>query len=91
MPPLKTIFHQRNRFAWVGHATDDGAAVRDPRAKSKRSVRGAQDAKTGRGIATAHYQVHMKKDGVDDYTWSLFSNSGGVWSPAFEVKYHRES
>lgn len=40
---------------------------------------------------TAHYQIHMKKDGMDDYTWSLFSNSGGVWSPAFEVKYHRES
>lgn len=39
----------------------------------------------------AHYQVHIKKSGADDYTWSLFANSGGSWSPMFEVKYHREN
>jgi hypothetical protein len=39
----------------------------------------------------AHYQVHMKRDGADDYTWALLANSGGAWSKMFEVKYHRES
>jgi len=39
----------------------------------------------------ARYQVHIRKAGPDNYTWALFADAGGSWTPMFEVKYHRES
>ena len=41
--------------------------------------------------SAARYQVHIRKAGPDDYTWALFADAGGSWTPLFEVKYHRES
>ncbi len=36
------------------------------------------------------YQVHIKREDADDYTWALFANSDGTLTRMFEVKYHRE-
>ena len=36
-----------------------------------------------------HYQLHVHQDDADDYTWALFGQRDGVWSPQFQIKYHR--
>ena len=36
-----------------------------------------------------HYQVHVHRDGADDYTWALFAPQNDTWAKLFEVHYHR--
>jgi hypothetical protein len=39
--------------------------------------------------AVERYQVHVHRDGADDYTWTLFAPQNDSWAKLFEVHYHR--
>jgi hypothetical protein len=36
-----------------------------------------------------HYQVHVHREGADDYTWSLFAPQNQASAKLFEIHYHR--